>query len=487
MLDHRGEAGRIFLLLGIMLLLGNGQLAITDPVESNYTLTAREMLEAGDWLSPRIYGNYWFDKPVFYYWELMVSYLVFGISNFSSRLPAVIFALLNAGLTFWLAKRLYGLRVGLAALMIVGTSLEFWYLGKAVITDMTLMFFFNAALTMFCLGFRENNRRFYLPGYFFAGLAVLTKGPVGLLLPGLIVIAFLLYRGRFRELLHLKWLPGLAVFSLVGCSWYYFMYRQHGSAFLEGFLGVHNYLRATVSEHPRDDVWFYYLLIFLLGFCPWSFMVLYRLKKNWRRLSGLKPADHTVFLLMWGLIVNIFFQLMATKYITYTLPALMPWAILTAKLLEEKFALVRRTAFITGVILSILTFVVAVPLCERRSGAEIAETLATVDREAVIYNFGDYRTSEVFYSRRLIRSLVPGDKLETVKPNGISWNAKNVWPLYPLEQLPRSETFYIVCDLNQYEQLLKKLPGIRGERIQETNKRVLLRAELPGRTKKEEK
>lgn len=96
---------------------------------------------------------------------------------------------MNAGLTFWLAKRLYGRRAVLAALMIVGTSLEFWYLGKAVITDMTLMFFFNAALTMFCLGFKENNRRFYLPGYFFAGLAV---------------------------------------FALVGCSWYYLMYRQHG-------------------------------------------------------------------------------------------------------------------------------------------------------------------------------------------------------------------------------------------------------------------
>ncbi len=478
-MEFKNEAGRIFCLLAIMLLSGNGQLAVTDPVEANYTLTAREMLEAGDWLSPRIYGNYWFDKPAFYYWELMVSYLVFGVGNFSSRFPTVIFALMNAGLTFWLAKRLYGRRVGLAALMIVGTSLEFWYLGKAVITDMTLMFFFNTALTMFCLGFKENNRRFYLPGYFFAGLAVLTKGPVGLLLPGLIVSAFLLYRGRFRELLRLKWLSGLAVFALAGCSWYYLMYRQHGMAFLEGFLGVHNYLRATVSEHPRDDVWFYYLLIFLLGFCPWSFMALYRLKKNWRRLAGLKLADHTLFLLMWGLIVNIFFQLMATKYLTYTLPALMPWAILTARLLEEKFALVRRTALTTGVILSLLTFVLAVPLCERRSGTEIAEALAVVDREAVIYNFGDYRPSEVFYSRRLIRSLVPEDELETLKPGGINWNAKNVMPLYPLEKLPRGGTLYIVCDLDKYEELLEKLPGVRCGRIRETEERVLLWAELP--------
>lgn len=478
-MNFKGEAGRIFFLLAALLLLGNGQLAITDPVEANYTLTAREMLEAGDWLSPRIYGNYWFDKPVFYYWELMVSYLIFGVGNFSSRLPTVIFALLNLALIFWLGKRLYGQRVGLAALAIAGTSLEFWYLGKAVITDMTLMFFFNAALTMFCLGFRENDRRFYLPGYFFAGLAVLTKGPVGLLLPGLIVIVFLLYRGRFRELLHLNWLPGLAVFSLVGCSWYYFMYWRHGSAFLEGFLGVHNYLRATVSEHPRDDVWFYYLLIFLLGFCPWSFMALYQLKKRWRQLKGLKLADHTVFLLTWGLVVNVFFQLMATKYLTYTLPALMPWAILTAKLLEEKWPLVRRTALTTGIILSLLTFGAAVPLCQRRSGIELAESLAAVEKEAVIYNFGDYRASEVFYSRRLIHSLVPEDKLEELKPNGINWNAKNVMPLYPLEKLPRGKGFYIVCDLDRLEKLRGELPGIRWKKLRETGKRVLLRAELP--------
>ena len=96
------------LALVILLLAGNAWLAITDPVESNYALTAREMLEAGDYISPRIYGNYWYDKPIFFYWELILAFKLFGINEFAARFFPAVFAFLNVGLVCWFAKKLYG-------------------------------------------------------------------------------------------------------------------------------------------------------------------------------------------------------------------------------------------------------------------------------------------------------------------------------------------------------------------------------------------
>ena len=86
----------LLFLLGVLLFfIGNSAIVITDPVESNYTLTAKEMLLSGDYISPRIYGNYWFDKPVFFYWELIAAFQLFGINEFAARFFPAVFGILG--------------------------------------------------------------------------------------------------------------------------------------------------------------------------------------------------------------------------------------------------------------------------------------------------------------------------------------------------------------------------------------------------------
>ena len=80
------------LLFALLFLAGNWLMAVTDSAESNYALTAKEMIQSGDWLSPRIYGHYWYDKPIFYYWELVLSFTLLGVNEWAARFPA---ALLN--------------------------------------------------------------------------------------------------------------------------------------------------------------------------------------------------------------------------------------------------------------------------------------------------------------------------------------------------------------------------------------------------------
>ena len=273
------------LLLGVYLFfLGNWGIAITDPVESNYALTAKEMLQAGNYLSPQIYGNYWYDKPIFFYWEVIAAFKLFGINEWAARFFPALFGISGLLMTYWFTQKLFNRLTALVATVILGTSLEYWLISKTVITDMTLFVFFNAALIFFYLGYYFKKRNYYYGAYFFAGMAVLTKGPIGLLLPGLIVVLFLVSQRDYKELLHMKWLGGIAIFVLTAGPWYYYMYSVHGMDFIDTFLGVHNVLRATVSEHPRDNVWYYYLGMFIIGFFPWVFTLPY-LFKNLQNVS----------------------------------------------------------------------------------------------------------------------------------------------------------------------------------------------------------
>ena len=451
------------LALIILLLAGNAWLAITDPVESNYALTAREMLESGDFISPRIYGNYWYDKPIFFYWELILAFKLFGVNEFAARFFPAVFAFLNVGLVYWFAKKLYGARTAVCSALVFATTTGFFYLSRAVITDMAFVFFFNAVLVTFYLAYSSGNRRLYLGSFFFAGLATLTKGPIGILMPGLILLVFLCIRKRPGELLRMMWLPGLAIFCAVGGYWYYQMYQLHGQDFILNFFGVHNFLRATVAEHSRDDVWYYYTMIFLLGFCPWSFIMLYQIKKRWQELRekirSRNINESTIFLLLWAFMVNFLFQMMATKYVTYTQPAFLPLAILAGLLLSERLAMVKKVALGAWVLYMILTFAGAVPLCDHRSGRLTSEALKEVNpSQRPVSNYGDYPTSLVFYSHDKVTQLAPREIIETTRPGGMSWDAKNVMPFLAFEDLPTDEPIIVTVQNSRADQLKHALP-----------------------------
>ncbi|MBR4384648.1 MAG: glycosyltransferase family 39 protein, partial [Selenomonadaceae bacterium] len=172
----------------ILFFLGGGLIPITDPTECCYTLTAKEMLAAGDWLSPRIYGDFWFDKPIMFYWELLLAYKIFGVGEFASRFFPAVFATGGIFLTYFFGAKLYNGKIGFVAAVMLATSLEFWYLSHAVITDMTLLFTFSLTLITFFLGYRANNPKLYFWSFAASGVAILTKGPIGFFLPGLIIL-----------------------------------------------------------------------------------------------------------------------------------------------------------------------------------------------------------------------------------------------------------------------------------------------------------
>ena len=449
----------LFLLSIICYLAANHIVPITDPSESNYALTAREMVEAGNWMSPQIYGKYWYDKPIFFYWELALSFSLFGFNEFAARLPAAIFGTASVLLTYWFAARVYDKKTGLFAALILCASLEHWYLSKAVITDAALFLFMSATVVSFYLGYTENKKYYWLC-YIFAGFAALTKGPIGLLLPGLACFLFLVSEKDLKEMLRVHLFTGLLLFILVAGSWYGYMYDHHGNDFLINFFGVHNYLRATVAEHTRDNVWYFYLFVFFLGFFPWSFALPISLWKRRARLRFTGMSDATRLLLIWAVTVFVVFNLFATKYLTYTYPYLFALAILTARLWRETSGKAILAAAVSVLSLyTVLAFFVVPGQVEKFTGKPLAAYMEThASPDTTILFFGDYSAGAVFYTGRTMYSLEKREEIAETRPGTISWNAKNVYPTLAVEDMDDAKHYIIFVFYKAEKKFLTLFP-----------------------------
>lgn len=479
----------IFVLALTFYLPFNQQLPVTDPVEANYALTAKEMLLSGDWMSPQIYGQYWFDKPVLIYWLIALSYKLFGINEFAARLPSALFSAGTVALADYFGQRLFGnRRAGLLCAVVLATSLEFWLLARMIITDAVLMFFNSAAMVSFYFGFADSGRIWYIAAYALAGLAVLTKGPVGLVIPGLILCTYILVTKRWELLGRLFILPRLAVFLAVVLPWYMYMYKAHGQIFIDTFLGLHNYLRATVSEHPKDNVFYYYFVLFPLSMLPWAGVMLKAMMQTYAKVRT-TPIG---YLLIWSLVIIGFFTLMATKYPTYVFPASFPAAILAGGYLEHMQQTASRKSWLWLSVPAILLFIFlgiggrklapgtdwlllyvitsaasativwlqirgpvgrlpeAVALsvmlisftiigqgfityANTRSAKSIVQSLPA--QGASVASFGDYATSAVFYTGYTIPKLVAEE--QDLKAEGV-WSGKYTMPTKTIQSFIQS-------------------------------------------------
>lgn len=451
LLDDAGYIPVVAAVAVFICFIGNGMVKITDPVESNYVLTAKEMLASGDYISPRIFGHYWYDKPALFYWELMVAFSVLGETEFAARFFPALFGVIGIFMAYGFASHIYDKKVGFVTALILITSLEYFYLSKAVITDMTLFVFFSASLMLFYLAYSEKRPRLYYGAYACAAFSVLDKGPVGIVLPGLVIIVFLLWRKDIRSLLHIKLISGLFLCLVIAGLWYVPMYMIHGNDFISQFIGVHNILRATVSEHPRYDVWYYYTGIFLIGFFPWvltlplavKMYLPFRKYTNWRSLFRWlgQLSMREQFLIAWAVVVFVFYQCMATKYITYTFPYMIPIAIGFALYLHRYKRLVAVMSIAAIALYAMVTLFVAVPLCREASAYDAAKTVQRMadSRTCVAVYGGHYPVSLTYYSGYPAKRLKWADDIQASLPGGISWNAKNVMPFMAMEDLGSSE------------------------------------------------
>ncbi|MDD4857387.1 MAG: glycosyltransferase family 39 protein [Candidatus Krumholzibacteria bacterium] len=309
------------ILLGLFAVVyGIQRVPLIDPDEGRNAEVAREMREAGDWITPRFHGMPYLDKPALYFDAVGLSCAIFGGGEAACRLPSVLFALGTAAATFLLGAGLFGRARALLGIAVLATAPLFVGFARVVIFDMALTFFVTTSILLAEEGRKGRPWGFPL-AWVATALAVLTKGPIGLLLPVLGTTALSLGQEPPRRLRRYFHPLHIALFFAVALPWVVEV-EIRNPGFLRYALFVETFERLTRPSFQRTGSVFYYVPVLLLGLFPWSLPALGGIAtsrlRSIRRLA--RPSPELGLILAAGIIV-LFFSLSTSKLGGYVLPA----------------------------------------------------------------------------------------------------------------------------------------------------------------------
>jgi 4-amino-4-deoxy-L-arabinose transferase-like glycosyltransferase len=309
-----------------------GAIGFVGPDEPRYAWIARDMAETGDWVTPRLYGKPWFEKPPLFYWGAALCFKLFGVSEAATRLPSAISALLATLALAWLALRLYGTETARWLLLLLPTTVGMIGFSHAASTDMP----FSAMITvsMVCaavvLGLTRNENTPILPRTpwlalilfgFFLGLAVLAKGPAAIILSGGAIFFWALFTKRWRDAFRLLHPAAIASFCLTALPWYILCARRNPD-FFRIFIIEHNFKRYVTPEFQHIQPFWYYVPVLLVAVLPWIGIFLVSIVKgivsSWRTR---RTSESALLLICWAGFCVVFFSVSQSKLPGYILPA----------------------------------------------------------------------------------------------------------------------------------------------------------------------
>ena len=328
-----------------------GAIGFVGPDEPRYAWIARAMAETGDWVTPRLYGQPWFEKPPLYYWGAALSFKLFGVSEAAARLPSAVSALLATLALAWLALRIYGAETARWLLLLLPTTVGMIGFSHAAATDMPFSAMFTIAMVAAAVLLRlvpDFNGRpiifgrdslppqlslslesfahstFFISIVFglFLGLAVLAKGPAGIILCGGAVFFWAVATKRWRDALRLFHPGAIAAFCFTAFPWY-ILCAHRNPDFFRIFIIEHNFKRFLTPEFQHLQPFWFYAEIILLAFLPWTAMLIWTLIAGPGRLrQPNRLSAFTYFLLCWSGFCLVFFTISRSKLPGYILPAI---------------------------------------------------------------------------------------------------------------------------------------------------------------------
>lgn len=321
------------ILFGFML----GSRPLDAPDEARYSEIPREMVVSGNYLTPHLDGVKYFEKPALFYWMQATSIRLFGLSEWSMRTWTAIFGLLGVLAVYGAGATLWGRRAGWAAAGVLATSILYYGLSRTVTLDMAVSTWLTLGLLAFMLGVRHppgpQRRRWLYIFYVLAALATLTKGLIGIVLPGMIIGAWIALLGRWRELRALYLPSGLLLFLAVAAPWHVLVARANPGFAWFYFIHEHFERYLTTVAH-RFEPWWYFIPILLVGLLPWTAFLFQALRHALRGAWRDRDAHAEVwFLVLWAGLIFAFFSGSDSKLIPYVLPVVPPLALIIGRYL----------------------------------------------------------------------------------------------------------------------------------------------------------
>ncbi len=337
----------LLLVFGVLFFTALPSTVVIDYDEGVYAEVSRMMYQKAQPVIPELNGEGFFEKPPMLYWAQMLGYKVFGVNSLGVRFFNATAGLATL-LVFYLgAARPLGGRMAFNATLVLGSSIIFTYLARVAMTDMFLTLFLTLCLICSWYGVEramqdKGGTVLFLLGCLFGALAMLSKGAIGALFPVLTALIYLVSIGRPAIIFRKTWfLPGAAILTLVGFSWYLLLGFTHpdGFAFMKELFIKHHMGRFSQPMEGHSGSIFYYLIVLLVGFMPWFGYLLLALALFAVKGLSLKtdgPQRYLRLHIIISLVVFIFFSIAATKLPNYILPALPGFALLIAWLFDRE-------------------------------------------------------------------------------------------------------------------------------------------------------
>jgi 4-amino-4-deoxy-L-arabinose transferase-like glycosyltransferase len=322
---------------------GLGQFGLIGADEPRYAQVAREMLERHDWITPVLGGHAWLEKPALYYWQAMLAYSAFGVSDVAARIPAAMDATLLV-IAVYLFFRRFRRGVEVDAGLITASCAGVIGYGRAASMDMALAATFSIGMLSWW-AWRENGKRRYLALFYaFMALGMLAKGPVAPFLAAAVIVLFALEAREARLVLRMFWLPGVILFFAIALPWYVAVQMRNPQFFRE-FILEHNLARFSSDlYHHRQPFW-YYLPVTALAFLPWTVFVSAAIggpvRIWWAERKTVSPEpdlewQFSLFACCWLVVPVVFFSISRSKLPGYILPSIPAGSVLLALYLRQQ-------------------------------------------------------------------------------------------------------------------------------------------------------
>ena len=361
----RSSAAILLLLSIIVWFAGIEQRALTRPDEGRYSEIPREMAASGDWVTPRLNGLKYFEKPPLQYWATAFAYRIFGEHNWTARAWPVLTGLLGLIIVFAIGRRLYGTDAGIAAAAVTGSSLWYFAISHVTTLDMGLTCWMTLALAGFMFAERPGAaaRERWLgmhAAWVGMALAVLSKGLIGIVLPGGVLFFYSLWQRDLKmwDRLHIG--SGLLLFFAIVTPWFAWV-QSRNPEFSEFFFFHEHLARFSSTTHRREGGWWYFMPILIGGFAPWTLFLLFRARSLLTDLAAPKPFHPERLLTVWIAFIFLFFSLSGSKLPSYILPVFpaietpgtCAFPAVPARL-DTTSAIARRTSFAMSLSMSII-------------------------------------------------------------------------------------------------------------------------------------